>query len=131
MLKKPKNSTAVEIREFLRKTQPNYVWATWHHLRFEAKVTRMRYSSFMSYFRTLEKLQLIVRTSPPRTQPSIPTYRRTGRLKSVPRVWFVLNLKNLNSEAWRHPERSLHPETFLLTHRPRGRPPGSPNKKKK
>ena len=130
MLKEPK-STAVEIREHLKKHGPDYPWHIWHVLHVETHRTQMRYSSFMSYFRTLERLQLVVRTSPPATQPKTPPYVRTGRLKSVPRVWFALNLKKLNSPEWMAPQRSLHPGTFRLTHRPKGRPPGSPNKPKK
>jgi hypothetical protein len=131
LLKKPKISTATQIRDLLKARGSAYVWQLWHILRFERKATRMRYASFVSYFKTLERLGLVLRVDPPKTQPPIPKYRRTGRLKSVPRVWFALNPRKVNSSEWTAPERSLYPETFKVTGRPRGRPPGSKNKPKK
>ena len=126
-----KNSTAVEIREFLRKTQPNYVWALWHNLHVERKLIRMRYSSFCSYFRTLERLGLVLRSKSTKTEKRPGDTAYHGRLKPhYPRAYYVLNSHKLNSSAWLAPQRALHPETFLLTHRLKGRPPGSLNKPK-
>jgi hypothetical protein len=130
LLKKPKISTAIAIREFLKKFGRGYPWQIWHFLHIETKMSQMSYASFCSYFKVLEKLNLVVRTDPPKTQPPIPKYRRTGRLKSLPRVWFTVNPEKLNSSAWTTPQRSLHPEVFKLTHRLRGRPAGSRNKPK-
>jgi hypothetical protein len=130
-LKLQKTPTAIAIREFLKKFGRGYPWQIWHFLHIETKTSQMSYTSFLSYFKVLEKLNLVVRTDPPKTQPPIPKYRRTGRLKSVPRVWFALNAKSLNSEDWRHPERSLHPQTFRVTGKSRGRPAGSKGKRKK
>jgi hypothetical protein len=131
MLEKPKISTAIAIREFLKKFGRGYPWQIWHFLHIETKTSQMSYASFISYFKTLERLGLVLRVDPPRVQPPTPPYRKAGHLKSQPRVWFTLNQRKVDSEEWRHPQRSLHPRTFRLTHRPKGRPPGSRNKPKK
>lgn len=124
-MEKPK--TAIAIQEHLKKG-PDYRWRIWHTLR-EQKLTKMRFNSFLSYFRTLELLGLIVRTSS--KELPTPKYKK-GHLTSIHRAtYFALNKKNLNSEAWLHPERSLHPGTFELTGRGRGRPVGSRNKSKR
>lgn len=128
--KPPKTTTGIAIRELLRKTQPNYVYALWHNLCMEKKLTCMRYASFCSYFKTLERLGLVIRSKPPKVEPPVPLYRKKYHFKSTPRAWYTLNFEKLSSPEWRYPQRALRPQIFLLTHRPKGRPPGSRNKPK-
>lgn len=131
MLKNPKISTATRIRELLKERGSGYVWQLWHILRFERKVTRMRYTSFLSYFKILERLGLVLRTTPPKQEPPIPKYRRVHHFKSVPRAWYKLNPEKVNSPEWRHPERALYPHVFRVSGRSIGRPAGSKNRRKR
>lgn len=130
-MKKPKVSTAIMIRDELKKTQPNYIWALWHRLHIERKLTRMKYASFCSYFKVLEKLGLVLRVDPPKTEPPIPKYRRLYGFKSAVRKWYKVNPAKMNSSQWMAPERALYPKIFKVSGRRTGRPAGSKNKPKK
>jgi len=130
-LEKPTISTAIEIRNYLEKHGLDYPWHVWHVLHIEKKVTAMRYTSFCSYFKTLERLGLVLRTTPPKQEPQIPKYRRVHHFKSVPRAWYKLNPEKVNSPEWRHPERALYPHVFRVSGRPIGRPAGSKNRRKR
>ena len=131
MLKKPKNSTAIEVREFLRKTQPNFPFQVWRELKRASKI-HSRYQSFMVYWRCLERLNLIQRVPSPKSKtekkPGDTVY--FGRLKPhYPRTYFVLNSQKLQDPSWLSPQRYLFPLNFkLLSNRGPGRPVGNKNR---
>jgi hypothetical protein len=76
-------------------------------------------------------LSLVVRVKAPRIEPSATKYQKFHNFKSLPRAWFSLNSRRVDSDAWLNPQRTLYPTFFKVTGKPRGRPPGSPNRKNK
>lgn len=127
---KTKTTTAIAVRDYLQKFGSGYPWQIWHYLHIELRQTKMRYTSFCSYFKTLEKLKLVIRSKPPKGEPPISKYQKRYGLKPNPRVWFMLNSSKLDSEEWAAPQRFLYCEIFRLTGKPRGRPAGSRSKPK-
>jgi len=131
---KPKISTAIRVRDFLQESGPCHRYFIWQQLHVQRKLTRMRFNSFTSYFRTLERLGLVVRVRPP-TQSTEKAKQPTSKYKMIltsvrkPKL-FRANARKLDSPDWNSPQRALYPNIFRPTGRRRGRPEGSKNKPK-
>lgn len=131
MKEQKKPTTAVQIREHLRRHGPDYRWHIWHVIHIEQKLSKMKFHSFIAYFKVLLRLNLVLRTSPRAViKPKVTKYRK-GLLTQIPHpIWFKLNPQKLNSEFWDHPLKSLYPHLFKFSGRGPGRPAGSKNRRK-